>query len=138
MKLRAWLERHQPAVTSRADKGSGLAVVAELLAGALTGAGTSARRERELVNTIARSTSTPTGCGARRVRCRSRRPGRMGQGSPPAAPGGEVLLPGDLERRTRALRQAQGIPLDATTISEITATALALGLARDQVEQVLR
>jgi uncharacterized oxidoreductase len=127
------------AVTSRADKGSGLAVVAELLAGALTGAGTSARREREMVNTMCSIYVDP-----------DRLPERAAfdaeadalvewvKASPPAAPGGEVLLPGDLERRTRALRQAQGIPLDATTISEITATALALGLARDQVEQVLR
>ena len=119
-------------------KGSGLAVVAELLAGALTGAGTSARREREMVNTMCSIYVDP-----------DRLPDRAAfdaeadalvewvKASPPAAPGGEVLLPGDLERRTRALRLRDGIPLDATTIGEITATAVSLGLARDRVEEVL-
>jgi uncharacterized oxidoreductase len=48
-----------------------------------------------------------------------------------------VLLPGDVERRTRAERLRRGIPLDDTTLGEITEAAVSLGLARAQVEQSL-
>jgi hydroxycarboxylate dehydrogenase B len=46
-----------------------------------------------------------------------------------------VLLPGDVERRTRADRRAGGIPLDDTTIGEITEAAVSVGLPRAGVEQ---
>jgi hydroxycarboxylate dehydrogenase B len=46
-----------------------------------------------------------------------------------------VLLPGDVERRTRAERRERGIPLDDTTIGEITEAAVSVGLARAEVEQ---
>jgi uncharacterized oxidoreductase len=119
-------------------KGSGLAVVAELLAGALTGAGTSQRREPEMINTMCGIYIDP-----------DRLPDRKGfdaeaeafvdwvKASPPAAPDGEVLLPGDIERRTRTLRLQQGIPLDDTTIAEMTAAAAAVGLERAEVARML-
>jgi hydroxycarboxylate dehydrogenase B len=117
-------------------KGYGLAIVADLLAGALTGAGSTHRRERELVNTMCSIYVDP-----------DRLPNRAAfdaevdgfldwvKASPPAAPGGEVLLPGDVERRTRADRRAGGIPLDDTTIGEITEAAVSVGLPRAGVEQ---
>jgi uncharacterized oxidoreductase len=119
-------------------KGSGLAVVAELLAGALTGAGTSQRREPEMINTMCGIYIDP-----------DRLPDRKGfdaeaeafvdwvKASPPAEPGGEMLLPGDIERRTRALRLQQGIPLDDTTVAEMTAAAAAVGLERAEVARML-
>jgi uncharacterized oxidoreductase len=115
-------------------KGSGLAVIADLLAGALTGAGTSQRRETELVNTMCSIYIDP-----------GRLPDRAAfdaevdafvawiKGSPPADPNGEVLVPGDIERRTRAHRLTHGIPLDDTTLGEITTAAVSVGLARDEV-----
>jgi uncharacterized oxidoreductase len=54
--------------------------------------------------------------------------------SPPAAPGGEVLLPGDIERRTREQRLRDGIPLDDTTTAEIIEAAVSVGMARVEVE----
>ena len=72
---------------------------------------------------------------SRGVRCRGRRLSQWVKASPPAAPGGEVLLPGDVERRTRAERRSRGIPLDDTTIGEITEAAVSVGLARAEVEQ---
>lgn len=50
-------------------------------------------------------------------------------GAPPAAPGGEVLLPGDVERRTATVRRNEGIPLDATTLGQLQAAARRLGVA---------
>jgi hydroxycarboxylate dehydrogenase B len=119
-------------------KGSGLAIVADLLAGALTGAGTSQRRETEMVNTMCSIYIDP-----------DRLPERAAfdaevdaflewvKASPPADPNGEVLLPGDIERRTREERQSRGIPLDDTTIREITEAAVSVGMARADVEQSL-
>jgi uncharacterized oxidoreductase len=115
-------------------KGSGLAVIADLLAGALTGAGTSQRREKEMINTMCSIYIDP-----------DRLPDRAAfdaeadalvewvKASPPAAPNGEVLLPGDIERRTREQRLREGIPLDDTTIGEITEAAVSVGIARDDV-----
>jgi uncharacterized oxidoreductase len=115
-------------------KGSGLAIVTDLLAGALTGAGTSQRRETELVNTMCGVYVDP-----------GRLPHRAAfdaevdafvdwvKASPPADPDGEVLLPGDIERRTRAHRLTHGIPLDDTTIGEIAEAAVSLGMMRADV-----
>jgi uncharacterized oxidoreductase len=119
-------------------KGSGLAIVADLLAGALTGAGTSARRETDLVNTMCSIYIDP-----------DRLPDRAAfdaevdaflewvKASPPADPNGEVLLPGDIERRTREERLQHGIPLDDTTTLEITEAAVSVGMARAEVDAKL-
>jgi uncharacterized oxidoreductase len=119
-------------------KGSGLAIVADLLAGALTGAGSSQRRETEMVNTMCSIYIDP-----------DRLPERAAfdaevdaflewvQASPPADPNGEVLLPGDIERRTREQRLKDVIPLDDTTIGEITEAAVSVGMARAEVQAKL-
>ena len=52
--------------------------------------------------------------------------------APPAAPGGEVLLPGEVERRTAARRRAAGIPLDGTTRGQLQTEAGRLGVAELQ------
>jgi uncharacterized oxidoreductase len=49
--------------------------------------------------------------------------------SRPAAPGGEVLLPGEPESRTRARRLRDGIDLDDTTWEQIHETAGRLGVS---------
>ena len=115
-------------------KGSGLAIVADLLAGALTGAGCSQRRAPDMINTMCSICIDP-----------DRLPDRAAfdaetdafldwvKASPPAEPGGEVLLPGDIERRTREERLRHGIPLDDTTIGEITEAAVSVGLGRAEV-----
>jgi uncharacterized oxidoreductase len=116
-------------------KGSGLAIVADLLAGALTGAGCTQRRETDLINTMCSIYIDP-----------DRLPDRTAfdaevdafldwvKASPPADPNGEVLLPGDIERRTREERLRYGIPLDDTTVGEITEAAVSVGMARTEVE----
>jgi uncharacterized oxidoreductase len=57
------------------------------------------------------------------------------KGSPPASPGGEVLLPGEIERRTRAARRAHGIPLDPNTLAQLRAGATSVGVPDDQIER---
>lgn len=113
-------------------KGYALSVMVELLAGALTGGGCTAP-------------GTPNAAALRNNMCSILiHPGLLGAGasiggelerfiawlkaSAPAQPGDEILLPGELERRTRAEREAQGIPLDATTLAEIERHIRAYGL----------
>ena len=50
------------------------------------------------------------------------------RGSPPAEPGGTVLLPGEIELLTRQKREAEGIPIDAESWAQITAAAASLGV----------
>jgi uncharacterized oxidoreductase len=52
------------------------------------------------------------------------------------APGDEVLLPGEPERRTRAERLASGIPVDATTWDQIIASGVQVGLERADLEAI--
>jgi uncharacterized oxidoreductase len=53
--------------------------------------------------------------------------------SPPATPGGKVLLPGELERRTKAERLANGIPLDPNTLDQLRGAARDVGLTEDEI-----
>jgi hypothetical protein len=47
----------------------------------------------------------------------------------PAVPGGEVLLPGEIERRTRARLERDGIALDAVTRGQIAHSVRAFAVA---------
>jgi uncharacterized oxidoreductase len=114
-------------------KGSGLSVIIELLAGALTGGGCTA----------------PHGASAAVLRNNMFslliRPDLLGAGNgmgpeiegfvawlksaAPAGPHAEVLLPGEMERRTRVQRLAHGVPLDPATLEEIQASARRFGVA---------
>ena len=47
-----------------------------------------------------------------------------------------MLLPGEPERRARAERLANGIPIDATTWEQIMASGEQVGLARADLEAI--
>ena len=44
-------------------------------------------------------------------------------------PDGEILMPGEIEERTKAQRLREGIELDETTWGQIMATCRSLGVA---------
>jgi uncharacterized oxidoreductase len=48
--------------------------------------------------------------------------------SPPASPGVPVMVPGDPERKARAVRTAAGVPIDEESWRQITAAAAAVGV----------
>ena len=56
--------------------------------------------------------------------------------SQPATPGGEILLPGDVEERCRQSRRA-GIELDDMTWSQIMKTASSVGLSPERVNEIV-
>ena len=114
-------------------KGWGLAFVAELLGGVLTGgpnASDSPGQPRGLVNGLFSIVMEP---------------GRLidtawfddtvaqvtahVKASPAADPDAPVLVPGEPERQMRQLRTARGIPIDTTTWAQIAGCARALGVA---------
>jgi hydroxycarboxylate dehydrogenase B len=113
-------------------KGYGLSVFCEILAGALTG-GLTTNRDNEtagrLVNNMMSIVFDPAAfCGADEFRAEVTRMAQWVKASPPAVPGGEVLLPGELERRTRAERELNGIPIDVVTKRQINDAVRPLGL----------
>ncbi|MBV8223540.1 MAG: malate/lactate/ureidoglycolate dehydrogenase [Candidatus Eremiobacteraeota bacterium] len=128
-----WPDRTRGAILPfGAHKGYGLAVVAELLGGALTGGGTyQPENERD--------------CGIKNgMLAIVIDPARLGdvgafaheidafvdyvKASPPAKSDEPVLVAGDPERLMRAERIARGIPIDPKTWSDIRAAADALGV----------
>ncbi len=121
-----------------AHKGYGLALVCEILAGALTGGGTNqpaTPNDRGIVNGMlgvlldpARLAENPAFAAEVDAVC------AHVQASAP----GRVLIPGDPERRTKAERLAQGIPLDDVTWGELSATATRLGIGEAEICAALR
>jgi uncharacterized oxidoreductase len=53
-------------------------------------------------------------------------------------PDGDILMPGEIEERTRAQRLRDGITLDETTWGQILEAARSVGLGSAQVEELLR
>ena len=49
------------------------------------------------------------------------------------SPTAEILVPGDIERRTRAERMARGIELDENTWNQIATCAPSLGVRTDLI-----
>jgi len=108
-------------------KGYALAFVCEMLAGALCGSGTM-RPERQGAGTATNGMLTIVIDPSRLVdrAWLAQEVAAMTQyitASPPRRPDEPVLIPGDPERRTRAERVANGVPVDDETWREITLAA---------------
>jgi len=108
-------------------KGYALAFVCEMLAGALCGSGTM-RPERQGGATATNGMLTIVIDPARLIdrdwlRDEIAAMTAYITASPPSRPDEPVLIPGDPERRTRAERVANGIPIDDETWREVVAAA---------------
>jgi uncharacterized oxidoreductase len=114
-------------------KGYGLSVFCEILAGALTGGGSTHPQNPtagRLVNNMLSIVFDPDAfCGKDAFAADIARLASWVKASPPATPNAEVLLPGEVERRTRVQRLRDGIPLDLPTRESIAASARLLGVA---------
>jgi uncharacterized oxidoreductase len=123
-----------------AHKGYALAVLTELLAGAMSGGGTiqpeNPRRGGVVNNMFSVIVDPARLAGVDWMRREI--DGFVGyvKGSPPADPAQPVLVPGDPERLSRAERLRAGIPLDATTWQEIVTAGEAMGLPRARAEAI--
>ena len=105
-------------------KGSGLSMICEVLAGSLTGGGSSHPDNPtagRLVNNMLTLAFEPSAFGGIDVfRQDVERLAAWTRASPPVEAGGQVLLPGDLERLNRETRLRDGIPLDPETVRQLT------------------
>ena len=113
-------------------KGSGLAFMCEILAGCLTGGGTSGPipggKRGQIANGMFSIYLLPGSFGTSGFEEAARDYAHYVKASRPATPGGEVLIPGEPENRYRAERLAKGIPIQTATWAAICATARELGI----------
>jgi hydroxycarboxylate dehydrogenase B len=121
-------------------KGSGIAILCELLAGALTGGITNQPEHPQAGGTVNNMLSVLVAPGALGGREAVRR--EIGSAlawirSSRPRDGFEVLLPGEPERRQRAARLSQGVEIDPQSWSEIRAAALAAGVPEGEIERLV-
>ncbi|MCC7047123.1 MAG: malate/lactate/ureidoglycolate dehydrogenase [Alphaproteobacteria bacterium] len=126
---------------SAGHKGAGLSVICEVLAGALTGGGSTHPENptaKRLVNNMLSILIDADGvAGGSAFAADIARLTAWIKASPPIAQGGEVLLPGEIERRVRAEREKNGIPLDDATRAQIAKAAADVGLPAGEIEKAI-
>ena len=116
-------------------KGSGLNIVTDLLAGALSGGGCTRAGTTELVSNMTSIAIDPAALtDTEHYMSEIKRYTDWVKQSPPKEPDGEVLLPGEIEHRTRAERRRDGIPIDAASWTQILDAAELVGLQRAPLE----
>ncbi len=119
-------------------KGAGLALICELLGGALAGGATAqpvTDGRRQVLNSMFSILVDPARLGtAANLAAEMEAFVAFATASPPAAGVERVRTPGEPERETRAARLRDGVPVDAVTWAEIVAAGEKAGLARGRVE----
>ena len=123
-------------------KGYGLAVACELLGGALTGGGTTSyenKTQRRVLNGMLSVLIDPKKLGTTEAFERDARAYLKWIRESRPAPGSDrVRIAGEPEREMRAIREREGIPVDAETWSEIRAAAAKLKLAPERIDSLAR
>ncbi len=125
-------------LTIGAHKGSGLSIVTDLLAGAVTTGRSSDPDDTVLRNNMLSIYIDPSLYdreGA--VLLEAQRLVDYVKASPPLDPRAPVLAPGEIERQTRAARLADGIPLDARTLADLVDAAASVGIDVPRFEALL-
>ncbi len=125
-------------LTVGAHKGSGLSIIVDLLAGAISTGKSSDPADTVLRNNmlsiyIAPAVYDTDGAVSREVA----RFVEWVKGSPPAIAGQPVLLPGDVERATRAQRAVAGIAIDDQTWVDILAAAASVGISAEAAAKMV-
>ncbi|HEY5366157.1 MAG TPA: malate/lactate/ureidoglycolate dehydrogenase [Casimicrobiaceae bacterium] len=122
-------------LTIGGHKGSGLSIVTDLLAGAFTTGRSSDPDDRVLRNNmlsifIDPGVYDPDGGALKEAQ----RFVDFVKASPPADAAMPVLAPGEMERRTRASRLANGIPVDDKSYADLVLAAQSVGIDAARVE----
>jgi uncharacterized oxidoreductase len=125
-------------LTVGGHKGSGLSIVTDLLAGAVSTGRSSDPDDPVLRNNmlsiyIAPRVYAPDGW----VTAEARRFVDWVKASPPMKAGEPVLAPGDVERRTREARTKNGVPLDDKTLADLVTAARSVGIDEAQAVAML-
>jgi uncharacterized oxidoreductase len=111
-------------------KGYGLGVLCEVLAGALTGGGCSnpANAGRVVNGMLSIYLDHTRFQDDATFAAEMERFVAWVKSSATVAPDGEILMPGEIEERTKARRQRDGIEIDATTWTQLVETARSVGV----------
>jgi uncharacterized oxidoreductase len=119
-------------LTLGAHKGSGLSILTDLLAGAVTTGRSSDPDDTVLRNNMLSIFIAPAvydqASAHGGVLAEAKRFVDYVKASPPAVAGQPVLGPGDVERRTRAARRAGGVPIDDKTWADLIEAARSVGI----------
>jgi hydroxycarboxylate dehydrogenase B len=125
-------------LTVGGHKGYGLSIFCEILAGALTGGGSShpdnPDADRVVNNMLSILIEPERMAGMAAIATDLARLEGWVKASPPAQPGGEILFPGEPERRLKAKRLAEGLALDANTLDQLRAAARSVGVPDGEIE----
>jgi len=118
-------------------KGSGLSIMCEILAGALTGGGAGRPGQTRLENNMLSIYMEASRFGqggdfAEEVELYI----AFAKSARPIEPGGAVLMPGEPEQVSREARARDGIPLTEPAWEAIVATAGSVGLSPAQIESL--
>jgi hydroxycarboxylate dehydrogenase B len=135
-------EPHGALLPFGGHKGYALAVVTELLAGALSGGPTiqpgNVRMGGTINNMFAVLVDPARLAGIDWFRREVDGFVDYVKASPPADPAAPVLVPGEPERLARAERERQGIVVDPATWQEIVEAGAKVGVSREQAEALVR
>jgi uncharacterized oxidoreductase len=120
-------------------KGYGLAVLCEMLAGALTGGGCSnpANADRVANGMLSILLDASFFQKDTALAAEISRFVAWVKSSARTTPDGEILMPGEIEERTRAQRLRDGIAIDTTTWTQLLETAASVGLGPGHVQTLL-
>jgi uncharacterized oxidoreductase len=120
-------------------KGYGLAVLCEVLAGALTGGGCSNPQHADrLRNGMLSIYLEPSVFQAEPAYAAElQRFIAWVKSSAKTTPDGAILMPGEIEERTKSERLQHGIELDGNTWSQLLDAARTVGLSQEQVESIM-
>lgn len=118
-------------------KGFGMAVMCEIFAGALTGGFTTHEETRvkgsAIVNGMLSVIIDPSALDGPNAQREADAFVAWVKASPHLSGHGEIYMPGEPERLTRAERNASGIPIDHTTWTQIREAAHAVGLSAGEI-----
>ncbi|MBT3170142.1 MAG: Ldh family oxidoreductase [Rhodospirillaceae bacterium] len=116
-------------------KGSGLSFMCEILAGALTGSGCSRPGVKQLANGMLSIYVAPEFLNSEAgFAAELRDYVAFFRSANPAEVGGEVLCPGDAEKRNRVERLAEGVPLPSSTWQSLLSAAADVGMPSAVIE----
>ena len=125
-------------LTVGGHKGSGLSMITDLLAGALTMGRSSDPSDTAIRNNMLSIYIAPAVYDRDgQVLAEVRRFVDWVKASPPADPAQPVLAPGEIERTTRAKRSRDGVPLDDATWNDIVAAANSVGIDEKRVAAMI-
>jgi len=125
-------------LTIAGHKGSGLSIVTDLLAGAISTGKSSDPADAILRNNMLSIYIAPAVYDKEAVvPAEVARFVEWIKSSPPTRSDAPVLLPGEVERATRHSRNEKGIPLDDKTWDDLVAAAASVGIGRARVESMV-